>query len=139
MQRRGFLISALSLLGANTLAAQVGARPASTGAPAPMLLQRSPLAGYQYHQGPSLWPDLAIGQPLRLTREPDNPYDPRAVRIDWNGHKLGYIPRRDNAAVSQLLDRRQAVSARIAMLKETPDPWRRVEVEVWVGGGPPEE
>ena len=33
------------------------------------------------------------GAALSLVREPDNAYDPRAVRVDWQGHKLGYVPR----------------------------------------------
>jgi hypothetical protein len=93
-------------------------------------LQHSPLAGFQYHRGPELWGLLQPGQTLHLTREPANPYDPRAVRIDWNGAKLGYLPRLDNAAASQLLDRGERLTARIAGLAEDRDPWRRVAVEV---------
>jgi hypothetical protein len=128
MQRRGFLLSALSAI----------ATTASTSGIAkniqqPLLLQHSPLAGYQYHAGPQLWTQLAPGQHLNLIREPYNRHDPRAVRIDWNGHKLGYIPRRDNAAVSQLLDRGQPLSARIATLKDSRDPWERIAVEIRLG------
>lgn len=96
-------------------------------------LQTSPIAGFQYHQGEVIWTDLYQGASLRLIREPENKYDPRAVRIDFNGQKLGYIPRIDNAAVSQLLDRGEQVKAYIANLKMSEDPWERVEVEVrWI-------
>lgn len=61
-------------------------------------LQTSPLARFQYYHGETLWPQFAIGQTLTLVHEADNPYDERAVRIDWHDHKLGYIPRIDNAA-----------------------------------------
>lgn len=107
-----------------------GPQPAPTLTRAPILLHVSPLAGFQYHRGPRLWPRLQAGQPLHLVREPDNSYDPRAVRIDWNGEKLGYLPRMDNAAASQLLDRGERLTARIAGLAEDPDPWRRVTVAV---------
>lgn len=97
------------------------------------LLQLSPIAGFQYHQGEEIWAKLHQGAALQLTREPENKYDPRAVRIDFNGQKLGYIPRIDNAAVSQLLDRGEQVQAYIANLKVSEDPWERVEVEVrWI-------
>jgi hypothetical protein len=52
------------------------------------------------------------------------------VRIDWQGHKLGYIPRLDNAAASQLIDRGERLVARIAALAESGDPWRRISVEI---------
>ena len=88
------------------------------------------MAGFQYHQGEKLWRRLRPGATLELVREPDNPYDPRAVRLDWRGRKLGYVPRRDNAAVSQLLDNKQSLSARIVRLRESEDPWQRIEFEV---------
>ncbi|QOJ22097.1 MAG: HIRAN protein [Gammaproteobacteria bacterium] len=93
-------------------------------------LQISPVAGFQYHHGATLWPQLATGQPLTLIREPGNRFDQRAVRIDWQGEKLGYIPAKDNAAVSQLLDRGEQLSALIVGLKKSNNPWERIEVEV---------
>ncbi len=67
---------------------------------------------------------------LTLVRESDNPYDERAVSISWQDHKLGYIPRIDNAAVSQLLDRGEKMSALIVGLKKSNNPWDRIMVEV---------
>jgi hypothetical protein len=147
MRRRSFLITTLVSLLAPRLAPARPAAPqptapveatalpttaeaATTPAPAAILLQQSPLAGFQYHQGPQLWVQLQPGQTLSLVRESANPYDPRAVRIDWNGAKLGYLPRLDNAAASQLLDRGERLTACIATLAEDRDPWRRVSVEV---------
>lgn len=93
-------------------------------------LQISPVAGFQYHQGETLWMQLAAGQPLTLVREPGNRFDQRAVRIDWQGEKLGYIPAIDNAAISQLMDRGETLSASIVGLKNSKNPWERIEVEV---------
>jgi len=95
-----------------------------------ILLQDSPLAGFQYHAGKAVWPDLRVGDALTLAREPDNPHDPRAVRVDWHGLKLGYVPRRDNADVARLLDNGQPLVARISRLAEGRDPWSRVRFEV---------
>lgn len=67
---------------------------------------------------------------LTLMREADNSFDERAVRMDWQGHKLGYIPRLDNAAVSQLLDRGETLDAVIVGLESSSNPWDRVKVEV---------
>lgn len=95
-----------------------------------LLLQESPLAGFQYHQGESLWPRLSRDDRLTLTREPGNPYDPRAVRVDWRGQKLGYLPRIENTAVSQMLDRGEQLEAHISRLTEGVDPRKRVQFRV---------
>ncbi len=42
------------------------------------------------------------------------------------GEKLGYIPAKDNAAVSQLLDREEKLSALIVGLKKSNNLWKRV-------------
>ena len=95
-----------------------------------ILLQDSPLAGFQYHAGKTVWPQLRVGDALTLTREPDNRYDPRAVWVDWRGLKLGYVPRRENADVARLMDNGQPLVARISRLAEGRDPWSRVRFEV---------
>lgn len=130
-------ISALVIPGAALASRPPAPQPVPQAAPQPTtLLQRSPLAGFQYHQGERLWPQLEQQQTLSLVREPDNPYDPAAVRIDWNGHKLGYLPRVANTAVSQMLDRNETLLARIATLRAGPNPWTRIEVEVWLASPP---
>lgn len=127
MSRRAFLKSITALIGSFALPALARAVP-NPGAS--KTLQRSPVAGFQYHQGESLWPQLTVGQTLQLVRETDNKYDDRAVRVDWQGRKLGYIPRLDNAAVSQLMGRGEGLDAEIAWLNESRNPWERVGVEV---------
>ncbi|MDP1787534.1 MAG: HIRAN domain-containing protein [Nitrosomonas sp.] len=126
MSRRVFLKSLTALLGGFSLPAIAYTKPD----PAWKTLQISPVAGFQYYQGETLWPQLATGQFVTLVRETDNPYDDRAVRIEWQGHQLGYIPRMDNAAISQLIDRGEKVSALIVGLKKSNNPWDRVEVEI---------
>jgi hypothetical protein len=95
-----------------------------------ILLQDSPLAGFQYHAGKALWPQMQVGDALTLVREPDNPHDARAVRVEWKGHKIGYVPRRENADVARFMDGGQALVARIARLAEVRDPWSRVRFEI---------
>jgi hypothetical protein len=95
-------------------------------------LQRSPIAGFQYHQGESIWADLQVGDRLRLVRESENAYDERAVRVEWQTHKLGYVPRHENAAVCHLLDRGEIVTADITALKLSNDPWERIEFTIYL-------
>jgi hypothetical protein len=108
------------------------AQPLSAQVAAHILLQDSPLAGFQYHAGKTLWAQLRVGDALTLVREPDNAYDARAVRVDWQGHKLGYVPRRENADVARLMDGGQRLEARIVRLAEGRDPWSRVRFEILV-------
>jgi len=54
-----------------------------------ILIQSSPLAGFQFHEGKLVWDQLKVGDVLMLVREPDNPHDAHAVRVHWNGHMLG--------------------------------------------------
>ena len=97
-----------------------------------MVVQSSPLAGFRYHEAGDAWPGLRVGDALALVREPDNAHDPRAVRVEWRGRLLGYVPRRENDAVAWGLDRGDDLRARISRLDPTRPPSRRVEFEVYV-------
>lgn len=97
-----------------------------------MLVQSSPLAGFQYYAGKVHWEAMQAGDTLTLVREPDNPHDARAVRVEWRGEKLGYLPRAENRSVAEELDRGGRVEARIAALREHRNPWKRVLIEVFV-------
>ena len=112
------------------LLAWMWATPLFAQVTAHILLQDSPLAGFQYHAGKALWPQMQVGDALTLVREPDNPHDARAVRVEWQGHKIGYVPRRENADVARFMDGGQMLVARISRLAEVRDPWSRVRFEI---------
>lgn len=97
-----------------------------------ILIQSSPLAGFRYHAAAELWDGLRVGDLLELRREPDNPHDPQAIGVSWNGRKLGYVPRRDNGALAWALDRGERLQARISRLAAHPNPARRIEFEVFI-------
>ena len=97
-----------------------------------LLVQSSPLAGFRYHEAPGLFPELRIGDRLNLVRESDNPHDPDAVRVEWRGRSLGYVPRRENSALAWAMDRGDPVAARISTLRVHRNPRRRVEFEVFI-------
>jgi hypothetical protein len=96
-----------------------------------LLVQSSPLAGFRYGEAAAIWPLLRAGHALELVREPDNPFDANAVRVEWRGHKLGYVPRRDNAALAWGMDRGMALRARVSRLTEHRNPAKRIEFEVF--------
>jgi hypothetical protein len=100
------------------------------GTDAHILLQDSPLAGFQYHEGKKLWEGIRVGDSLALVREPENAYDARAIRVEWHGHKLGYVPRRENADVARLMDNGVKLEARVSRLLASRDPWQRIRFEI---------
>lgn len=97
-----------------------------------ILVQSSPLAGFQFHSGGEYWSQLAVGDALQLVREPENTHDDKAVRVEWRGKMLGYLPRKENRAVADAMDSGERVDARIARLREHQNPWQRVLIEVFV-------
>lgn len=97
-----------------------------------VIVQSSPLAGFQFYSGKALWEQMRVGHELALVREPDNAYDPNAVRVEWQGVKLGYIPRRENGNVARQMDHGAHIRARIVKLVEHRNPWLRMAFEVYV-------
>ncbi|HEU0290667.1 MAG TPA: HIRAN domain-containing protein [Burkholderiales bacterium] len=95
-----------------------------------IVVQRSLLAGFRHYEGGEAWRNMALGDRLHLVREGDNPYDANAIRVEWRGVKLGYLPRRDNAAVARQMDRGAPLEARVASLRENRNRSVRVELEV---------
>src|SRR4029077_381567 len=74
-------------------------------------VQISLTAGLRYHEAKAVCDRIVWGGALILVCEPGNPYDVNAVRVDWNGHQLGYIPRAENAAVARQMDRGNRLEA----------------------------
>ena len=97
-----------------------------------ILVQSSPLAGSQYYAVAEVWHLIRPGDRLTLEREPGNRHDRNAVRVDWNGQQIGYVPRAENRAVARALDQGEMLEARVARLRDDPNPWRRVEIEVYL-------
>ena len=73
MSRRWFLKKIAALVGLSAAAPVIQASP-SRSLVQPIELQRSKLAGFQYHQGEVVWSMLTVGTALNLIREPDNQF-----------------------------------------------------------------
>jgi hypothetical protein len=97
-----------------------------------LLVQSSALAGFRFYEAAAVWDQMRVGDLLDLEREADNPHDAGAVAVSWRGRRLGYVPRRQNAAVAWAIDRGELLRARISRLTEHPNPARRVEFEVYL-------
>ncbi len=66
--------------------------------------QNFDIAGFSYWDGAIVFNELKIGTQLRLEREADNQYDPKAVAIYFGEAKLGFVPRGCNDAISKLCE-----------------------------------
>lgn len=115
--------------------------PGSIGEPRPrrILILRTRLAGVRYHVKPEVFDRLRPGDALELKREPENPHDADAVRADWRGQPVGYLPSDHNYAPARLLDAGERLEARIVEIDIEQRPKWPVEVDVFVtyiGRGP---
>jgi hypothetical protein len=119
-------------LAAMLLACLAGLAPAQPVAKARVLVQTTLAAGLRHHEAKAVWDRMQPGDALVLVREPANPHDPDAVRLDWDGHVLGYLPRPDSADIARQLDRGQALKARIVTLAKYRNHRRKLEVEIFL-------
>jgi len=130
MDRRGFMKrllqggACLPLMPAMAMAAS----------PRNVIVQQSPIAGFQYYDGERVFADLWVDSPLSLVREAGNKHDKNAVAVYFKYHKLGFVPRADNTAIAQMLDRGERLSAEIIELEISKNPWERVRFEVVLHG-----
>ena len=107
----------------------LAAGPALADATAHIIVQHSSLAGFRYYQGRGVWEEMKVGDPLTLVRELDNPHDPRAVRVEWHGHTLGYVPRRENGHLARQMDHGAPLAGRITSLQKSRNGRNRVSYE----------
>lgn len=129
MQRRDFLTRCAAAIG---LAATGIAPPAKASSRMRrLIIQESPLAGFAHHEGEKVWRYLSVGDAVVLKRDASNPFDARAVAVRYQGRMLGYLPKVENAAVAQMLDRGERLAANIVALKQDCDPWKRMRLAVF--------
>lgn len=69
---------------------------------------------------------------LVFYREPDNPYDPQAIRIETlEGKKIGYVPKQNNVIFSRLMDAGKVLFAKI-MEKEMKGEWLKIRIKIFL-------
>ena len=69
---------------------------------------------------------------LNFLREPDNPYDPKAIVIKTvNGVKIGYVPKNDNVVFSRLMDAGKLLFGKIVSI-ETKGNWVKINIGIYL-------
>jgi hypothetical protein len=105
---------------------------AAENASARIVVQHAPLAGFVYYDASAIWDKLKTGDRLTLVREPGNVHDANAVRLEWQGHMVGYVPRRDNPDLARQMDHGARVEARITELRRAANGRHRISYEIAV-------
>lgn len=92
------------------------------------------IAGFAYHDGLDVIDELALGKPVKLVAEPDNPFDPNAVAIYYDKRKLGYVPEGKNQILSKFLyfGYQTAFESRIQAVNKENHPERQFRVVVQI-------
>ncbi len=132
MKRRRFIHSLFALPAVALYPAGKNIAAPVRGEAPEILLQESPIAGFQYYDGELVFYDLYPGMALELVREPDNKRDSQAIEVQCPLGKLGYVPRAANTALAQMMDRRVTLHAELTQLTESADPWQMARFKVWV-------
>lgn len=88
------------------------------------------VAGVQHHNLPKVISRLIEGDDLDLVPEPTNKFDSNAVRIEYEGIMLGYVPRKLSAEISAALEVGTNLSCTIETLTPENKPWEQLEVVI---------
>ena len=88
------------------------------------------IAGVQHHELHEVIEDLNEGDELDLICEPDNKFDPNAIRIEIEDTMLGYVPKKFSAKVSAALEVGHDLECKITKLTPSAKPWEQCEVTI---------
>ncbi len=87
---------------AQQLRASGGGQPSAP--PGPRVIETR-VVGVTYEGRQAVVAQLSVGEQVQLRREPANPHDPNAIRVErQNGQQIGYISRFEAAMFAPLLD-----------------------------------
>ncbi|MEJ2523136.1 MAG: HIRAN domain-containing protein [Gammaproteobacteria bacterium] len=93
-------------------------------------LTEFPVAGLPYHVDEDGLSGIEPGDALILVREPDNPHDANAIRIEAAGRQVGYVPRSENLPLVRLMDQGVELRARVKSVAPAEWSWHAVTVAV---------
>jgi len=86
------------------------------------------IAGVQHHQMNKVLDFLEEGMELELVPEPENKFDPNAVRIVFDGTMLGYVPKKFSSEVSGAIELGVELECIISKFNKSASPWEQCEV-----------
>ena len=100
------------------------------------------VAGVQFHQAKNVLGELSEGMELSLIGEPDNKFDPNAIKIIYDRAAqeskileeimLGYVPKKFSAEVSAFMEIHENVVCELVKLNPSAKPWEQLKVNIGV-------
>ncbi len=87
------------------------------------------IAGVQHHQYKEVLDELGEVEFLDLVPDPENKFDPNAVKIMYGEVMLGFVPQKFSADVSAMLEL-GPVDCEITLFNPTAKPWEMIEVTI---------
>ena len=83
-----------------------------------IILEKFVVAGYMYYNGELVEDALVRGTNLILVREPLNPHDNNAIALYFDDIKIGFIPRKQNSTIANMMDGGVPVMAQIISVQD---------------------
>ena len=88
------------------------------------------IAGGQYHKLPKIIREIKPKILLELQPEPENKFDPNAVRILMGDDFLGYVPKKFSSEVSAMLEMGVYLECEIEEVNPSAKPWEMCKVTI---------
>lgn len=90
------------------------------------------LRGFTYYEGPKMIDEINKSGMVELIREPKNEYDSRAIALNFNKNKIGYVPRESNKTISILMDTELLeFHAEITEIDSEACDWEKIRVAIY--------
>ena len=99
------------------------------------------VAGVKFHESHLVMDELEVGTEFDMVAEPDNKYDPNAVRLEFDYVKvneiistmIGYVPAKFSAEIAAFLEIGEDPICLITELNPQSKPWERIKVVIKEG------
>jgi hypothetical protein len=88
------------------------------------------IAGFRYYSGPENLEYIKIEDSIILQREKTNSFDYYAIEVFWKGQKLGYLPRKHNRIVANLMDSGIIPIANIRYINYDNSDWSKIFIRL---------
>lgn len=89
------------------------------------------VAGVGFAKYKSFIADMKSNDPVELVAEPENTYDPNAVRLEWKGQKIGYVPKSSNAGIAAGLKAGKKLSAKVLVVDASEKSHKAIRVGLY--------
>ena len=76
-----------------------------------------------------IWNKLQVGKMLTLKRDIDNPYDSNAIQVLYNRQQIGWVDKKDNILIAQILDQGTIITTTIIRTFSTLSDRPHLEIE----------